>query len=199
MLCYVTLHFFYDGRNLRSKHKTPFDTSQFNKEISNGRWRAYSKGTVELCEKYSAFAMNGRATLTEAPKDVRRLEALRPVNVPSMGERYETAVSREKRLEAATLLATPKPDGPKKGDGPKEGGSSIKDGGKYNQKRKGGRDGERDGDSNLEEEETKQQARPTKKKKKKKAKVVNEAHLMNVEALEEEDEVQEGVVWSDSD
>jgi hypothetical protein len=34
--------------------------SKFNEEISNGQWRPYSKGTIELWEKYSAFAVAGR-------------------------------------------------------------------------------------------------------------------------------------------
>ena len=154
---------------------------QFNKEISNGRWRAYSKGTIELCEKYSAFAIKGRATLADAPKDVRRLEALKPANVPSMGERYDAAVAKERRLEAATqpmMRASKK----KADDAMAKKGGDEKDG---SDKRK----------RNLDlEEEGEAKSKP--KKKKKKAAVVNEADLKNVEALKEDDDVQEGIVWS---
>ena len=79
--------------------------SQFNKDISNSQWRAYSKGTIELCEKYSAFAIAGRSTLADPPKDVRRLEALKPPNVPGMRERYESTVAKERRLEVVTRPA----------------------------------------------------------------------------------------------
>jgi len=160
---------------------------KFNKEISNGRWRAYSKGTMELCEKYSTFAINGRATLADAPKDVRRLEALKPTNTPSMRERYDSAVAKEKRLEAAAqpLMKKSTNDEGKKKDG------------KQRRKRKGDDSDSSDMDAEMEEEEE-QKTKPKPKKKKKKA-VVNQADLKNVEALKEEDEVQEGVAWSDSE
>jgi hypothetical protein len=162
---------------------------QFNKEISNGRWRAYSKGTIELCEKYSAFAIKGRATLADAPKDVRRLEALKPANVPSMGERYDAAVAKERRLEAATqpmMRANKK----KADDAMAKKGGDEKDG---SDKRKR-KDEDEESDLDLEEEGGEAKSKP--KKKKKKAAAVNEADLKNVEALKEDDDVQEGIVWS---
>ena len=161
---------------------------QFNKDVSNGRWRAYAKGTIELCEKYSKFVIQGRSTLVEAPKDVRRLEALKPANTPSMGERYDASVAKEKRLEAATqpvMKAKPKstPDATSQGSKKKSGN-----------KRKN-EDVDEDSDSD-EEDQRQKKSTP---KSKKRVTVVNEADLKNVEALKEEDEVQEGVVWSDSD
>lgn len=54
-----------------------------------------------------------------------------------------------------------------------------------------------DEDSDSDEEDHRQ--KKSKPKSKKRVTVVNEADLKNVEALKEEDEVQEGVVWSDSD
>mmetsp|Transcript_12723 Transcript_12723/g.22899 ORF Transcript_12723/g.22899 Transcript_12723/m.22899 type:complete len:889 (-) Transcript_12723:251-2917(-) len=166
---------------------------KFNKQISNGRWRAYSKGTMELCDKYSAFATNGRSTLVDAPKDVRRLEALKPVNTPSMRERYESAVGKEKRLEAALQPVM----GQKAADDAKQRKIDKKNEKKNNKKRKNEDDSESDAD--MEEEEAKKQEDKPKPKKKKKAKVVNEADLKNVGALKEEDEVQEGIEWSDSE
>ena len=160
---------------------------KFNKEISNGRWRAYSKGTLELCEKYSSFAINGRSTLADAPKDVRRLEALKPGNVPSMRERYETAVAKEKRLEAAAQPMMKQ----------KQQQANKKDGKADSKRKRKGEDEDSDVDSGEEEEE-KTKAKP-KKKKTKKAAVVNEADLKNVAALKEEDDLQEGIVWSDSE
>jgi nucleolar complex protein 2 len=162
---------------------------KFNKDVSNGRWRAYAKGTIELCEKYSKFVIQGRSTLVEAPKDVRRLEALKPANTPSMGERYDAFVAKEKRLEAATqpvMKAKPKstPD------------ASASQGSK---KKSGNKRKNEDVDEDSDSDEEDQRQKKSKPKSKKRVTVVNEADLKNVEALKEEDEVQEGVVWSDSD
>lgn len=160
---------------------------QFNKEISNGTWRAYSKGTIELCEKYSAFAINGRSTLVDAPKEVRRLEALKPVNVPSMRDRYESAVAKEKRLEAATQ--------PLRKENNQVADSSEKKDAK-NKRKRNNDENEDEGDSS-DEMEPKPQPKKTMKKKKKA--VVNQEDLNNINALKEEDEVQEGIVWSDDE
>jgi hypothetical protein len=157
---------------------------QFNKEVSNGRWRAYAKGTIELCDKYSALVIQGRSTLVDAPKDVRRLEALKPTNAPSMGKRYDASVAKEKRLEVATqplMKAKAKAS-------PDANGGGIKN------KRKSE---EVNNESDSEEEE--QKRKKNKPRSKKRKAVVNEADLKNVDALKEEDEVKEGVVWSDSD
>jgi hypothetical protein len=164
-------------------------SSQFNKEISNGTWRAYSKGTIELCEKYSAFAINGRSTLVDAPKDVRRLEALKPNNIPSMRERYESAVAKEKRLEAATQPAR------------KESNNVTASMGKdtMNKRNRNNQDDiDRDGEIGGGEDE-KVKLQKAKKIKKTKKVVVNNEDLNNVDALKEEDEVQEGIVWSDDE
>ena len=161
---------------------------QFNKDVSNGRWRAYAKGTIELCDKYSALIIQGRSTLVDAPKDIRRLEALKPTNTPSMGKRYEASVAKEKRLEAATqpvmkAKAKTTPNADSQSSKQKSGNKRKSD--------------EVNNESDSEEESKKR--KKTKPKAKKKRAVVNEADLKNVEALKEEDEVEEGIVWSDSD
>jgi hypothetical protein len=167
-----------------------FNHKQFNKEVNNGRWRAYSKGSIELCEKCSTFVSQERATLVDSPKDVRRLEALKPLNAPSMRERYDAAISKEKRLEAASnpLVSTDE----KKTDWKGKSGK---------QKRQGqDNDSESDDDRKFDEDEEVDMAPKAKStKKKRKAAVVNEADLKNIQALEEQDEVQEGIVWSDSE
>jgi len=84
---------------------------KFAKETRVGRWKAYAKGCIELCERHANKATLDRSKLSEAPKDVKKLEILKPVNAPVMKERYEAAISKEKRLEAATkpqVKATPK-------------------------------------------------------------------------------------------
>jgi len=141
---------------------------KFNKEIKNGRWRAYSKGCLDLCEKHSVLATKGRSLLTDAPKDIKRLEALKPSNVPSMGARYDAVIAKEKRLEAASKPAA----------------------------KKNGKQESKKGANTSEPEDAEKGG---KRKKKKPKRVANEAHLKNVDALKEEDEVQEGIVWSDSE
>lgn len=108
-----------------------------------------------------------------------------------MGERYDVAVAKEKRLEVAMQPLMKKRAGDD--DRLKKDGKNKKD---VKRKRKGDED-ESDSDVDSEEEEAKKSNKIVKKKKK--AAVVNEADLKNVEALKEEDEVQEGIVWSDSD
>merc|ERR1719215_1661923 len=66
---------------------------KYSKETRNGRWRAYAKGCIELCERYATQVTNERANgniLTDvAPKGVKQLEVLRPHPAPSMGQRYK--------------------------------------------------------------------------------------------------------------
>ena len=125
--------------------------------------------------------MNGRSTLPDAPKDVRRLEALKPTGTPSMRERYESAIAKEKRLEAASQpkmknSGNARVGDEKKGKGPKNRQQQLEGAGE---------------DDNAK-------SRPSKKRKTKKA-VVNQSDLKNVDALKEEDEVQVGIEWSDSE
>ena len=159
--------------------------------MNNGRWRAYSKGSIELCEKYAAFVIRERASLVDAPKDVGRLEALKPNNVPSMKERYDAGVSKEKRLEAVAnpLVSLNKKHG-------------VNDDKKKKQQVVEEEEEESSDDEKFEDEDSDEVDGETQTKtasKKRKVTVVNEADLKNVKALEEEDDVQEGIVWSDSE
>lgn len=147
---------------------------KYSKETKNGKYRAYSRGCIELCEKYSAEATKARSKLNEAPKDIKRLEALKPSNVPSMRERYEASIAKEKRLEQASQPALS--DAAKKRA--RSEATKQKD--------------ERDDDE--------PKSKKAKKKKQKKEKVeVNQKDLENVDALEEDDEVQEGIDWDSDD
>jgi nucleolar complex protein 2 len=131
---------------------------KYVKTAKNGRWRAYAKGCIDLCERQSAFARTERSKLTEAPKDIKRLEALKPASEASMGERYETAIGKEKRLEEATRPAA------------KNKKPVVK--------------------KQIEQAES-APVRKTAKKQDKKEKA-----LSAQEALEQEDEVAEGIDWS---
>lgn len=155
---------------------------KYSKDTKNGRYRAYSRGCIELCEKYSAAAVKARSQLQEAPKDIKRLEILKPTNVPSMNDRYEASVAKEKRLEQASQPALS--DAAKK---------RARDEAAKQQRK----DKEAEGSDDEEDEEPKSKKSKKQKKKKKKLEV-NEKDLKNVGALEEEDEVHEGIDW-DSD
>lgn len=148
-----------------------------------------------MCEKHAVFAIQERTPLVDAPKDVRRLEALKPNNVPSMRERYDAAVSKEKRLEAA---ANPLFSSKNKNDDVKD--TKNKRQRVVEEESVESSDDEmfQDGGSEEDEGGEKKQKRPVSNKKRK-VTVVNEADLKNVKALEEKDVVQEGIVWSDSE
>lgn len=158
---------------------TIFDSTnpnQFAKATKNGKFRAYAKGCIELCEKHTKVATLSRSKLEEAPKDIKRIEVLKPNNVPSMGERYEMAIAKEKRLEVA--------------EQPVLSESAKK---KANEEKLA-----------MERERTNHESgkklKNEKKSKKKREKIqVNEEDLNNIEALNEEDAVEEGIDWSDSE
>jgi len=87
---------------------------KYSKDTRNGRWRAYAKGCMEICERHSSKVMNQRANSSiladVAPKDVKQLEILRPHSAPNMGQRYKNSLEKEKRLEAATKPIQSKKD-----------------------------------------------------------------------------------------
>lgn len=135
---------------------------KFSKETVNSRWRAYSKGCVDLCEKNASFCIQARSTLLEAPKDVKRLECLKPQGELSMGERYDKDISRENRLESTSRPASKQPD--------------------------------------VVDKEAEAPKAPPKKKVKKEAKRVEAKTTISKEvAMEIQDEVKEGVDWTDSE
>jgi hypothetical protein len=104
--------------------------------------------------------MKERALLGEAPKDIRRLEVLKPMNEPNMFSRHDASVSNEKRLEEVTRPTTTKK-------------------------------------VQREQENTKEEKKSKKPAKKKQT--VNKADLANTGALEQDDEVAEGINWSDEE
>jgi len=150
---------------------------KFSKQTRNGRWRAYAKGCMELCERYSTEVMNERAVgtiLTDvAPKDVKQLEVLRPHSAPSMGQRYKQSLEKEKRLEAAS-----KPVQSKRSSSSKSSEKEIS-GSNDNQNKK---------------------LKTEKKTKKKRGKSdVEKALEQGDTSLDQADEVEEGINWSDDE
>jgi len=146
---------------------------KFAKQTKNGKFRAYARGCIELCEKSSRSAIIARTKLEEAPKDIKHLEILRPANTPTMKERYEMAIAKERRLEVASQPELSK--------------AAVS-------KSKKAQENMEVKDSGEEKEEKKKEA-PIKKPRAR----YDEQALNNTEALEEDDEVQEGINWSDSE
>jgi hypothetical protein len=127
-----------------------------------------------MCEKNSKAATLSRSKLHEAPKDIKVLEVLRPSNAPTMKERYEMAIAKERRLESASQ--------PELSQAAKEKARKEKEA--LDKKKK-------------EEKDAVDKKKNGKKKKNKME--LNEYDLKNVEALEEDDEVQDGINWSESE
>jgi nucleolar complex protein 2 len=155
---------------------------KFNKEVRNPRWRTFGRGCLDTCERYSKYAVQARSKLLEAPKDVAQLECLRQHSQPSMRERHEVAVEKEqKTLEASRLLANP-------------------DLGKKSKQ------AEDENDEEEEDNEGEDAASNNKKKKKRNKRKSSAAGddtpepvLASAETLKQEDQVQEGVDWSDEE
>ena len=147
---------------------------QFSKETRFPRWRAYAKGCLDLCGKYSQKAIEERAKLTDvAPKDVKQLEVLRPVNTPSMGDRFQQAIEKEKRLEVASrpIQKTKQP--------------SQKE----------------DVDDDVDDEEEPKVLSKAAKKRKRKAKnnAIKRGKLDEFALEQQKDTLEEGIDWSDDD
>lgn len=150
---------------------------KFSKQTRNGRWRAYAKGCIELCERYSTKVMNERANgsilADVAPNDVKQLEVLRPYSVPSMGQRYKQSLEKEKRLEAAIKPVQSKT-------------SSSRS--RSEKEKSEGNDNEKKGSKNNE-----------KKKKNRSKSEVDRALEQGNTSLDQADDVEEGINWSDEE
>jgi nucleolar complex protein 2 len=153
---------------------------QFAKTVKNSRWKAYCRASIETAEKYAKFAIEERAKLKEAPKDVKVLECLKPPGESNMRERYEANVAKERKAMAGTAPSTEKES------------SRTKDA--------------KTAPSNDKESVV----APNKKKRNKKSKNKKQESLSSVELLKAKtlddrelkqthDEVQVGVEWSDDD
>jgi nucleolar complex protein 2 len=156
---------------------------KFNKEVRNPRWRTFGRGCLDTCERYSKYAVQQRSKLLEAPKDVAQLECLKQHSQKSMRERHEESVEKEqKTLEASRQLANP--DRFKKGKQAEE------------------ENDEEEEENDNDEEDAESNKMKKKKRKKRKAAAgadMPEPVLASAETLEQEDQVQEGVEWSDEE
>ena len=132
---------------------------------------------MEVCDGYSAQVMNDRANSTilmdVAPKDVKQLEVLRPHSTPSMGQRYKQSLEKEKRLEAASKPIQIKKISKEEAD---------------------------DGNNNDDEtKETKTSKKKRKKNNKRGKSEVDELLAQGRTSLDQADEVEEGINWSDDE
>lgn len=129
---------------------------------------------MDLCDKCSTKAIEERAKLTDvAPKDVKQLEVLRPINTPSMGDRFQQAIDKEKRLEVASrpLQKTKK--------------SSQKE----------------DMNDDEEGDEPEVLSKAAKKRKRRAAKnnAIKRGKLDEAAVEQQQDTLEEGINWSDDD
>jgi hypothetical protein len=115
---------------------------------------------------------NGTILADVAPKDVKQLEVLRPHSAPSMGQRYKQSLEKEKRLEAAS-----KP---------------------VQSKRKNSSSGDSSTNSKKENSNGKKASKTSDKKKRRKSEVDEKLEQGNV-SLDQADEVEEGINWSDEE
>jgi hypothetical protein len=98
-----------------------------------------------------------------APKDVKRLEILKPINAASMGVRFKQSLEKEKRLEVASRPVQKQSDGKRKVSEDEDAAASSNKGAK---------------------------------KKNKKNKSVGK---LDDSALDQDDQVEEGINWSDDE
>lgn len=98
---------------------------QFAKETRSTRWRSFARGCIDTCERYSQATVEGRSKLSEAPKDIQRLECLRPSSQPSMHKRHQEAIEKERKAVEA-LRSTTKPDDTAENNGDHEVGDGVK-------------------------------------------------------------------------
>ena len=113
---------------------------------------------------------NGSILADVAPKDVKQLEVLRPHSAPSMGQRYKQSLEKEKRLEAASKPVQSKRSSSASSEKDNEEKAS-KTGSKKNKKKNKNR-GKSDVDKALEQGDT---------------------------SIDQADEVEEGINWSDEE
>uniref|UniRef100_A0A7S2VGJ3 Nucleolar complex protein 2 homolog n=1 Tax=Entomoneis paludosa TaxID=265537 RepID=A0A7S2VGJ3_9STRA len=152
----------------------------FNRETRQQRWRRFSEGIIDACEKHSKAAVIKRAKLDEAPRDVNQLECLRPMSTPTMKERHKLAMEKEAKRLVATGPSSAKPAGKKKQQQDED---------------------ESGNESGNESDEQSPQTKKAKKARKDKAKKISKKAdgYDDPEVLDQQDDVQEGINWSDGE
>jgi nucleolar complex protein 2 len=167
---------------------------KFVKETREMRWKAHARGIMDAVSRYSNAAIQARSRLSEAPRAVRELECLRPMEQPKMRERLQTLLDRERKASAAAAAGVA-PSTTKKGSSPSN---------------KRGHNARDDPADDKEGDETS----PGKKRKQKRgSKAPDTSERASKKGhgggggggkeergnVDQEDEVREGIDWSDDD
>jgi nucleolar complex protein 2 len=151
------------------------------------RWKAYARACLDTLSRHSDAAVKARSKLQSAPRDVLELECLRPPSQPAMGERLQSLLEKEQKAAAASAALRSKSDR----------GASLKRG--------------RGGDAEEEEREEADESAKKRRKRQRGAKTSTAgavASSRNREGgesrrepgrVDQEDEVQDGIDWSDED
>ena len=115
-----------------------------------------------------------------APKDIKLLEVLRPPTVPRMGRRHTISLEKEKALDMANKPVQSKGVVPTK---------------------KGGRGGAAVSTTNDEDADADPNTKKRKKNKRRKRQLATANALLdtNRDALAQQDEVEDGINWSDEE
>jgi nucleolar complex protein 2 len=190
----------------------------FVKQVRNQRWQRFAQACLEKCQAHAAFAITARSKLDVAPKDVSQLECIRPPDAPSMGQRHLTAVDKEQKLALAAMnmsssLSAPTNNYKKKSTS--EDMSVDSDDDEDNSDSDDDVEEENEDEDDEQEPTSRDRANKNKKQPSKNTKAKSKTkHRDNDEddeeedagnsdkkknALEQQDEVHEGIDWSDDD
>jgi len=199
---------------------------KFAKETKVGKWRTYAKSTIDICTQQTEQIMTLRANLTETPAQINKLEFCLPSSGKgggprTMRERHANSIDKEKRLEnpdyhknSHAIVAPKEQEQTKKALFTQSSKIAKKEKGVISKKQieEETDSSGMEGDDNMDEDETdgivndkqkdsksklKGKVVPSKKKKQRKKKTKT-TPISADEAMKEEDEVQDGVDWSDS-
>jgi nucleolar complex protein 2 len=146
----------------------------FSRTVRSPRWKAYAKACIDKSDQYANLCTVQRSKLSQAPKDVSLLECLRPSHEPTMRERHQSAMDQEAKSAQNTLAAAALA---KSTDNTEEDDEV--------------RSEDHDGEMTTNDPKPEKTRKPTKLKRK--AAVAED----DEEALDQEDEVVEGVDWLD--
>jgi nucleolar complex protein 2 len=190
----------------------------FVKQVRNQRWQRFAQACLEKCHAHAATAISARSKLDVAPKDVSQLECIRPPDAPSMGQRHLAAVDKEQKLALAAMnmssLSAPTNNTKKSKSDDMSVDSDDQD--DENEDSDGDDDVEEDDEDDDEKEPaSRDRANKNRKQPSKNAQPKSKTKQRDDDddddeeeddgssdkknALEQQDEVHEGIDWSDDD
>jgi len=78
---------------------------KFSTDIQNFKYRAYANECIKLCENYTNFAIKARSLLEIAPRNVKKLEMLKPEGIPVMHKRHDASLVHEKKILFSSMIS----------------------------------------------------------------------------------------------